>query len=120
MKIEIVDILDRGVANKERLWLRVISDTDLSYFIVFDTTYTSENSISNKQRHAYWFKPRTVKAGDYVILYTTEGKPSTSQNNDGSTNHFLFWGLDKTIWNKKEDCAVFFEVNSWRTSKYEK
>lgn len=118
MKIEIVKILDRGVANKERLWLKVLANTSLKYFIVFDTTYTSENAISNIQRHAYWFKPKDVKAGDYVVLYTKQGVPSDQQNNDGSTTHFLYWGLERTVWNGRGDCAVLFEVNSWQTSKF--
>jgi len=117
MKIEIIKIIDKGIADKERLWLRVLADTDLSYYIVFDTTYTSENTISNVQRHAHWFKPRKVKAGDYIILYTREGTISTSQNKDGSTNHFLFWGIGRNIWNKDDDCAVLFEINSWMTRK---
>ena len=117
MKIEIVKILERGGANQERLWLKVISNTDLKYFIVFDTTYTAPNSISNLQRHAYWFKPKDVKAGDYVVLYTKKGTPSEVINENGTTTHFFYWGLDKTIWNDTGDCAVLFEVNSWQTSK---
>lgn len=119
MKLEIIKIIDRGIADKERLWLRVLADTDLTYNIVFDTTYTSENSISNVQRHAHWFKPRKVITGDYVILYTKKGTDSSSKNNDGSTNHFLYWGLDNTIWNKEGDCAVVFEVNTWKTTVFE-
>lgn len=117
MKIEIIDVLDRGVGNKERLWLKVNGDTNLKFYIVFDTTYTSSDSISNLQRHAYWFKPKSVHAGDSVVLYTRSGTPSSQLNKDGTTSHFLFWGLEKTIWNVKEDCAVLFEVNSWQTSK---
>ena len=59
-----------------------------------------------------------LKTGDYLILYTCRGTPSTSVNNDGSTNHFLFWDLDGPIWTKKEDCAVVFEVNFWQTTKF--
>jgi len=117
MKIEVEKILDRGVANKERLWLKVIVDADLKYFIVFDTTYTSDNSISNLQRHAYWFKPKMVKAGDYVVLYTGLGEPTELKKKDGTTSYFLHWGLEKTIWNAAGDCAVLFELNSWQTSK---
>ena len=117
MKLEIIKIIDKGVTSKERLWLKVLNNTDLSYYIVFDTTYSSESTISNIQRHAHWFKPRKVKAGDFVILYTREGTASTSQNQDGSTNHFLFWGIDRTIWNADSDCAVLFEINNWMTKK---
>jgi hypothetical protein len=113
----IIGAIAGRIANKERLWMKVLANTNLMYFIVFDTTYTSENAISNLQRHAYWFKPKEVKAGDYVILYTRTGIPNEQLNADGSTNHFLFWGLEKTIWNNKGDCAVLFQVNSWQTSK---
>jgi len=118
MKIEIVEIVDRGTANQERLWLKVTANTDLKYYIVFDTTYTSANSISNLQRHAYWFKPKEVRTGDYVVLYTKQGTPSNQPNQDGTTTHFFYWGLDKTVWNNTGDCAVLFEVSSWQTSKF--
>lgn len=117
MKIEIVKTIDRGVANKERLWLKVLADTDLVYFIVFDTTYTSPDSISNLQRHAHWFNNRQVRAGDYVVLYTGHGTASQLRNQNGTTTHFLYWGLDKTVWNATGDCAVLFELNSWQTTK---
>lgn len=116
MKIEIVRLLDKGSANNERLWLKVLSSTNLHYFIVFDTTYTSENTISNLQRNAYWFKSKEVRSGDSVVLYTRKGTRSETMNADGSTTHFLFWGLDRTIWNNEGDCAVLFEVATWQTS----
>ena len=118
MKLEIVDVIDRGVPGKERLWLKANAATNLQYYIVFDTTYTSENSISNIQRHAHWFVPKPVSAGDYVVLYTGKGTKSETKNTDGTTTHFLFWGIDRTIWNVNGDCAVLFEVSNWMTSKY--
>src|SRR5208282_4518684 len=115
MKLEITQIVDRGVINKERLWLKVLANTNLQYFVVLSTFYISENSISTFPKYAYWFLSKEVKTGDNVILYTGSGTPSTEINNMGSTNHFLYWNLEKTIWNKKEDCAVLFEVNTWQT-----
>lgn len=119
MRIKIVKILDRAVANKERLWLKVLQDTDMQYYIVFDTTYTSQKAISNLQRHAYWFDSKQVRSGDTVVLYTRKGVPSSSQNSDGTKNHFFYWGLDSTIWNNTGDCAVLFEITNWTTSPYE-
>lgn len=119
MKLKIIEIIDRGVADKERLWLKVLQETDMTYYIVFDTSYISANSISNFSRHTYWFGSKTVKSGDTIVLYTKEGTPSSKQNADGTTTHFFYWGLDKAIWNKKGDCAVLFEVSSWETSAYE-
>jgi hypothetical protein len=117
MKIEIAKILDRGVANKERLWLKVLADTDLRFFIVLDTTYTTDSSVSNLQRHAHWFRSNPVRAGDWVVLYTGPGKPAQTVNPDGTTRYFLHWGLEKTIWNATADCAVLMEITSWQTSR---
>jgi hypothetical protein len=119
MKLKIVKIIDRGVVDKERLWLKVLQDTDMEYHIVFDTTYTSQDSISNLLRHAYWFRSKHVRSGDSVVLYTKGGDPSSKQNTDGTTTHFFYWGLDKTIWNREGDCAVVFDITGWVTSAYE-
>jgi hypothetical protein len=119
MKLQIVGLIDRGKAASERLYLRALADANLSFYIVFDTTYTSPNSISNEQRHTYWFPPTQVKAGDHVILYTGSGQRSVNRNPDGTTSHFFYWGLGNTIWNVTGDCAVLFEVNTWQTSNFE-
>lgn len=119
MRLQIVQIADRGVPNRERLHLRALSDVNLNFFVVFDTTYTSPSAISNLQRHAYWFPSHLVKAGDHVILSTGNGTQSSSWNPAGGTNHFFYWGLQHTIWNQTGDCAVLFELSSWQTSAYE-
>jgi hypothetical protein len=119
MNIEIIQILDRGVANKERLWLRVLTDTDLSFFMIFSTKYSTTSLVSNNAKYTHWFASQKVKSGDYIILYTGHGISSESKNNDGSTNHFLYWGIDQTIWNNVGDCAILFEIANWQTSKYE-
>ena len=113
MNIEIKGIRDGGVTNKERLVLKVIADDDIGYYVVFDTTFTEDGKISNKVRHSYWFPDKKVRAGDLVILYTKVGTQSETQNNDGSTSHFFYMGLDKTIWNKQGDCAVLLEARNW-------
>jgi len=119
MKLKIVKVVDRASPNQERLWLKVLQDTDMKFYIVFDTTYTGANAISNLQRHAYWFPPKMVHAGDNVVLCTGKGTNSSQPNQEGTQNHFFYWDLDKTIWNNQGDCAVLFEVGDWTTSAYE-
>lgn len=119
MKVDIVKIIDRGIKDKERLWLKVNSDCDLVYFTVHNTVRTSETTISNNPKNVYWFKSKKVKAGDSIILYTRKGTPSINENENKSNNHFLFWGLDNPLWNEEDDCAVLFEINSWQTSPKE-
>ncbi len=113
MSVKIKAIRDSGIVGKERLVLQVLGDNDIGYYIVFDTTFFEDGRVSNKVRHSYWFPDKKVHAGDLVILYTKPGTQSESQNKDGSTSHFFYWGLAKTIWNKEGDCAVLLEARNW-------
>jgi hypothetical protein len=119
MKVQIVRIADRGIANKERLHLKVLVDTDLSFFVVFSTIYNNPSAISNTPQNVYWFPSTAVKAGDQVVLYSGFGQNKAEPASNGSMNHFFYWGQKNTQWNKYGECAVLFEVNSWQTSPIE-
>ena len=119
MKLQVIGIVNRGKPRQESIQLRVLVDTNLSYYLVLDTTYVSPTSISNLHRHAFWFPPTPVKAGDIVILYTCNGVNQSARNTYGGTTHSFFWGLNKTVWNNTGDCGVLMELTTWNTSKYE-
>jgi hypothetical protein len=99
--------------------MRVKADANLSFYIVFAVTYVSPSTISSRQRAAYWFPAKSVKAGHNNILYTGNGTPSEFKEPSGATNYFFYWGLPTTTWAKTRESAVLFEVNTWQTSKYE-
>lgn len=119
MRLQIIGIVNRGAPNQERVHLRVLADTNLSYYVVLDTTYVSPTAISNLLRHAYWFPSQQVKAGDNVVLYSGVGANKSLPNPLGGTNHFFYWGLTQTVWNNTGDCAVLMELSNWQTSRYE-
>jgi len=118
MKVEIKSIKDPGVLEKERLVLKVLHDCDIGYFLVCDSTYTGDGQLSNLIRHPFWFPDKEVNTGDLVILYTKKGKRSQLTNQNGSVSHFFYWGMESTIWNKKEDCAVILEISDWSSVGY--
>jgi hypothetical protein len=119
MKLSITQIYKRGVQSEERLVMKVLNDTNLTYFVVLDTVYTSPQSVSPSPKRAYWFRSKPVKAGDQVILYTKEGVPSEKKLEDGTTAYFFYWNQKSVLWDKTGNCAVVMEINSWATSKYE-
>jgi|ERR1700693_2181989 len=116
MKVKIVRLVDRGVANKERVHLSVLADTNLTYYAVFDTERTAGGGIVATPKHVHWFTDTPVKAGDQVILYTGPGTKAVSPRSDGLTNHFFHWGQKNTLWNKPSDCVVLLEISTWETS----
>ncbi len=62
--------------------------------------------MSNIYRHMYLFPFCDVRDGDRVIVYTKRGEYGAKEfdREDGTkgTNHFLYRGLNETVWNK--DC----------------
>jgi hypothetical protein len=118
MKLEIVQILDRGKPADERLHLRALTDCDLKYFLVFATKYSNPTAVLTNPKFVHWFKTKPIKAGDTVVLYTKNGVASETLNPSGVTSHFLFWGLNSPIWIAPEDCAIVMEINTWATTAY--
>lgn len=88
-------------------------------YLTFDSTYTEDGQVSNLVRHPYWFPDKRVKAGDLIVLYTKTGAKSQTKNKNGSTSHFFYRGLERTIWNKSGDCAVLLEISTWTTRGYD-
>lgn len=118
MKIEILRVEDHGTLESERVYLSVLKDADLKYYIVRDTTYTEEGKFSNKWVHAYEFVGQLVKAGDEVVLYTGKAPKKTEKiNGDKNVRYFYSWGLKECVWNNDGDVAVLYELNTWKTKK---
>ncbi len=112
MKVKIRGVEDNAIYEKERLILDVIESTDIGEYIVFDTTYTSDDKVSNKVRHSYWFPDLKVKKGDVVVLYTKKGTHSSKTNGINLT-YFFYWNLNVSVWNNEGDCAVLLHCDEW-------
>lgn len=113
MKINIKYIKNSGDIKKERIVLKVISDDDAGNYMLSDTTYLKDGSVSNRLRHVYWIPDQVVEAGDLIVIYTKEGDYSKKINKNGSTTYFFYWGLDRNVWNKDGDGAVIFNIKDW-------
>ncbi|HEY0027672.1 MAG TPA: hypothetical protein VGC35_07365 [Allosphingosinicella sp.] len=117
MDLKIHSITNSGNAAEEHVTLEVIADTDLKNYMIADTTYVDDTSISNKLRHTYWFVSKSVKKGDFVRLHTGPGTPSSPNNNAKTKTHHFYWGLGKGVWNDTGDVALLLQVTTWRTKK---
>lgn len=74
MKLKIHNIENKGELENEAIWIDVLEDvSNLSYYMVCDTTYADNNHISNELRHVFWFPNKPVKKGDWIALRTKNG-----------------------------------------------
>lgn len=113
MKLDIHSIHNHGDQRQERIVLRASEDCQLHRYMVADSTYIDEKTVSNKLRHTHWFLNAPLKTGDWVILYTGKGQDNTSRTKDGYTVHHRYWGLDRAVWNDTGDDAQLFELSHW-------
>jgi hypothetical protein len=115
--LKIRTIADIKSYNNERVVLDVLDDDNAHFYLVMDTTYNKNHTISNELRHTYWFFDQKVKKGDVVVLYTKNGTNSSTLNPNGSTTYFYYWNLGKSIWNDDGDGAVLFHISEWTTKR---
>lgn len=99
MKMQILKVKDAGDIENERVILKINADCNIGWYLLFDNTYESDGSPSNLWRHMFIFPDKEVKKGDFVWLYTKEGKNRDRSNESKTTTHELYWGLGNTIWN---------------------
>jgi len=118
MKLEILRVEDHGTLESERIFLSVKEDANLKYYIVRDSTYISEGSMSNKWVHAHHFQEQEVIAGDEVVLYTAAAPKKTEKiNNNKNTRYYYSWNLKECVWNNDGDMAVLYELKTWTSKK---
>ncbi len=113
MNIKIKYVKDAGNIKKERLVLEVTDNDNVGNYIIADSTYLGDGSVSNKLRHTFWVPDKDVSYGDLVIIYTKSGSNKTKENKDETASHFFYWGLESPIWNKNGDSALLIEVKNW-------
>lgn len=113
MKLKITSIQNRGDAAKEYVMLEALADIDVGDYLLGDTTYLQDGSVSNKLRHTFWFPNKKVRKGEYVSLWTGKGKATLGETKDGSPVHRFYWNLATAVWNDDKDCAVLIETSAW-------
>ena len=114
MNIRIQTVADKGVLEKERLILRVLSDTDVGEYVLFRAGYR-DGSVTTGVRNTLWFPDKAVSKGDLVVVYTKSGRENERRKDDGLMLHFFYWGLNEAIWNSDDHAPVILQVQVWES-----
>ncbi len=113
-KLTIETIIEGGVGNRERIFMKALMDENLGKYVVLHTKELGKGRISSSPISFLWLPDREVKGGDFVLLYTgVAGKNNSFSNNTGTTTHVIFWGLIKTIFNTAEDAVALLRIDDW-------
>jgi hypothetical protein len=79
---------------------------------VVDRTFDSSGNVSNEFPHIFVFPKLIVKKGEYIKLFSGEGKYSNYQAVGKITVHCLYWHADSCVWNDNGgDAATFIKYS---------
>jgi hypothetical protein len=113
MIFEITSIVDAGNLDKERVVIKAKEAGDIGQFALFKTSRADGTSVNaGGLNSVFWFEDHTVKAGDFVVLYTKSGSPSEKAGTK-NTSYFFYWDLKKTIWDSDDDVPVLVQIRDF-------
>lgn len=94
--------------------MEVQEDCNIGNYILADSTFLPDGSVSNAVRHTFWIPDKQGEKGDLISVWTKSGENTKTTNPGGATVHHFYWGLKRAIWNDEGDCAVLFELMTWQ------
>lgn len=112
MKLELRSIQDRGIADKERIVMKALSNLDVGQFAVIEAGF-SNGGVNTSTGDCYWFPDKVVEEGDWVVLYTKPGEDKEKIQKSGATAHFFYWGKNSPKWRVQTRAPVILQVDSW-------
>ena len=105
-ELRLVTILERGVANKECISIRVNQYTRLGQFGIMIGRY-SENGTFPFTDNLFWFGHNQVKPDDWIFIYTGSGPPRQSKDK-GSDIYTVFWGKQNKTFAENQIVSLLF------------
>jgi hypothetical protein len=117
MKVNIVSVHGHGDFEKEYVLLKADQDCDLGKYMLADSTYNKDNTVSNKVRHTFWLPDMKLSANDYVAVWTKKGKTKPADRSAKTPMHHVYWNLATAVWNDDGDCSILFDLLTWQFHK---
>jgi len=113
-ELKIVDVLDRGVPNKECIAISVKANLNTApYGVLLGVTANNQSLAVPARDNFFWFGEGLINTGDWIFLYTGSGEPSVTRTVDGLSNIYtLYWGRPMTMFYNLSFVPTLFRMDS--------
>lgn len=108
--IAVEAIAARGLANQERIVLRVNMETYTANIGLMLAYRQSDGALVPLRDRMYWLGAGTVRAGSIINIYTGSGEQTAFDNGNGTSTYNLFWGLPYVAFDVPQVEAVLFRL----------
>ncbi|MEK7763986.1 MAG: hypothetical protein AAB433_20635 [Nitrospirota bacterium] len=91
-------VADRGVPNKERIYLQATTDLNLGTYLLSIGYPVGNQKIYPSSDNFFWLGNEVVSANTWVVVYTGPGHPKVTAMSDTKEPALvLHWGKSQTI-----------------------
>ena len=112
LELTVTGLHDRGVANRERIQIRVDMDVRLAGFcIVHGTWIDGSTTLHPSGSHFFQFPDVEAKAGSWIFIYTGPGETrSTRLSGTLQPALALHWGCSETIFGEPNESFAILRI----------
>lgn len=101
--MSILDVVDRGIPNQERIPIFIKNDFYLQTQWVGLGVMQPDKKIFPINDNSFWLGIGWVKKGDWIFLYTGKGEPRINEIPNQETKIYtVHWNREKTLFNSPE------------------
>lgn len=117
-ELRLVDVLDHGKPNFERVAIYVEKPCQLAEYCLFLTVSMSSEPVAPIRDHMLWFGNGSVNPGDWIFVYTASG---TTTITDNPHAHFvgptpkiisIHWGKEHTVFQNRAVNPVLVKIGA--------
>lgn len=111
-ELQMYGVYDPGIANLERIIIRVLQEVDLNCFGLMLGIRGHNGSAIPIRDNLLWFGHGVVKPSDWLFIYTAAGETRLIDiPNTGERIISLHWGKHVTLFNGPEFLPILFRLD---------
>jgi hypothetical protein len=98
-ELKIINLSDRGIPNKERIYLQATTELALGSYLLSIGYPVGNQKIYPAFDQYFWFGNETVSANTWIIVYTGPGEPKVTSMENATKDPVLVlhWGKPETL-----------------------
>lgn len=118
LNFNLLGVYDRGIANKERIVIKVLDNTNLGQYGVFLGIKVGEGAALPVNNMMFWFGDGIAEKNSWILLYTGPGENRRTTLKDSPEKAYvLHWGFKNTVLNEKIIVPILFKVEQVAVEK---
>jgi len=112
-ELKVMAVLERGIANKECIAIQAKQTINLGQYGIMLGQFSGDNGVFPFRDNMFWFGDGIISEGDWILIYTGSGTPTTNKSVDNIHNTYtVFWGRTHTLFADSNVVPLLFRVDA--------